>query len=260
MFKIKDLNHKLSDFLADKDLLSLSLLNQYSYYNVFDEKFWKRKVFSTFNYNIQINIYEENWKYYYFLISKWLNYEDHIESVSFAIHEDRSDLLKMIYIKNNYKRNSPIYGWSNQNKNLLDPMTEIIEEDSIRCFDYIYTPAKHHIYILVKQVILIHSHRILAYLSDNIKKDHVYLILKHNCDTCAENLVNKKYANYDFLRNFGNYSQINETYNKPFHNIVKCIKNIQEIKNQALEENRFDLIKAMTRYTSQFSEFVIQHN
>ena len=165
----------------------------------------------------------------------------------------------MIYIKNKYNRNNPIYGWNNQNKNLLDSMTEIMERDAIHCFEYIYEPAKHYTYILIKNAILIHSHQILAYLSKDIKKDHVYLILKHNCHTCAENLVNEKYANYDFLKNVENYSQINNVYNKPFHDIVKYIKNVDKIKSQALEENRFELIKAVTRYTSQFSDFVIQH-
>lgn len=261
MFKIKDLNHKLSEFLPDKDLLNLSLINKYSYIDVFNEEYWKRKFFNEYanEYIIQFNIYNESWKKYYFLIRKWLNEEDHITSINFTIHEDRSDLLQMIYIKNKYNKSNPIYGWHNQGRNFLDPMTEIIETDAIQCFVYIYEPAKHYNYILVKNVILIHSHKILNYLSNYIKKDHIYLILKHNCDKCTENLKLEKYANYEFLNNIENYKRINEVYNKLFHDIVKKIENIDQFKSQALHENKFDMIKALTKYTSQFSDFVIEN-
>jgi hypothetical protein len=255
MFKIKDLNHKLSEFLSDKDLLSLTLINKYSYYHVFDEKYWKRK-FNKYDYNIQFNIYNENWKKYYYLISKWLNEGDHIKSINFAIHEDRSDLLKMIYIRNKYQKTQTIYDWSGQNKDIFDPMTEIIEEDSVRCFDYIYDPSKYYTFLKIKHVILIHSHKILNYLSKDIKEDHAHLILKNNCEKCAENLINEKYTNYEFLNRIKNYEDIYKIYNKPFHNIIKCIQDIDQIKSRALEENNFELIKALTKYTSQFSDFI----
>jgi len=53
-----------------------------------------------------------------------------------------------------------------------------------------------------------------------------------------------------------NFDHINKEYNETFHILVKNIKNINEIKSNALEENRFDILKAIAKYTSRFSDFL----
>ncbi len=257
MIKIKDLNHKISDYLDDRDILSLNSVNKY-YYNVFDDIYWKRKFYKKFNFDIEINIYNEPWKFYYLLIVKWLKKHDHVSSILFAVSKDRSDLLRMIYLKNNYKSNI-IRGWSNIKRESIDVTDEVIEEDAINCFKFIYKINNYYKFLLISKSIMYHSHNILLYLKENIKKDHILLIFRNNCLKCSEIVDFKKYANYNFINLIPvkDLIYINSIYNIPFHIFVKEIKDVKKIKSKLLEYNNFEAIKAITKYTSKFSDFSV---
>ena len=217
---IKDLVYELSKYLSDKDILSLSLTNKY-YYNIFDEKYWKRKFVNNINYeDINYNLYDERWKFYYLLVSKWLKNKDPISALKFAISEDRSDLLNILFLKYNYDKGKYIYDWYTGKS--FSPMMEVLEDDSINCFKFLYNSELYHNYIIVKDAILKHSHKILVLLKNKIIEDHVIMIINQNCKKCAKNVNFQRYANYNFLKKL-DYTYINTIFNIPFSILVKYI-------------------------------------
>ena len=262
---IKDLVYKIAVLLEDRDVKNLSLINKHYYTNIFNEDFWKKRLYTKFNDILpeKVNIYNESWKKYYFLVDKWVNEIDLIKSVKFVISEDRSDLLRMIYTRWKQIYNANIYDWNRKNNDkFLNPYLYAIRKDSINCFNTFISENGNFeppFYLELNEALFHDSHKIIKHLSKYIKSLHIITIFNNNCETCgkiAENIFEKYTGEIIYLLTMLSYKNVVEKLlkgdNKPFSMFVNKIpyKKLLEYKNKALERNKPEVSKCLTIYTS----------
>jgi len=260
---IKDLVYMIAEKLEDDEVINLSLISKY-YNKIINENFWKKRFFSkneitnTIMDNIELNIYNESWKKYYFMVKKIVTDENHIGNIKFIIDEDRSDLLIIFYKKHGYHYNMNIYDWNN-NVGFINPLDHCIKKDSIKCFKVFkeFFPISN----FLNSCIIYDSHKIIEHLLDSEyphPASDIIIVLNKQCETCAKLLEKKNLFDMDvIIKILYTNSYIVDNIingNKIFSYFVKKIprEKMEKYKNDALERNRFDVIKCLTMYTMPF--------
>jgi len=250
---IKDLNHKLTEFLDDKDLISLMIVNKY-YYNVFDEAYWKRRLLKNFSEFLpeKYNIYEESWKSFYLIVSKWLNATPYF-SIYFAIEKDRLDLLQVIY-----KKHKTSHGLIRCGVLCMSPAKLAVEKDSLNCFKYICENLTvYSVYLYLNKAIENHSHKIVEHLKGYTTEHQILKLFQMECPKCYE-ILKENFHLYErqtiqllYENNFTVNKLLNE-HNKIFEAFAKQIpyKRLIYYKHEAMERNNYNIAKCLTKYTT----------
>ena len=193
------------------------------------------------------------------MVRKLIEGDDHVKAIKFAINEDRVDILNLIFIKSGYYTTPTIYGWYSKNRDHVIPLHYAIVKDSLKCFQYLYDLSEKDDEEIIDDAFLHCAHKILGYMNSlQIKHsdDNRLKIIKKGCSQCYH-LSN--FSNFfDFLYNsLRNYEITINRYNAAFHFLVKSLpyERILFYKNQACEQNRIEICKLLTEYTSPFSKF-----
>jgi len=267
IFGLRDLDCKIAEYLSDEDLKSLNRVNKY-YMKIYDNAFYRRRFYHFYNSylfssTVEMNIYNESWKKFYFCTMKWINECDHIKSVEFCIEEDRADILSLIFIKNNYRKNGTIYGWCDPKQNCIVPVIHCIKKDSLNCYKYINDTMCIDDYQNFYRKY--HAHKIKQYWYEKemMNSEQIYrealFAFKNDCE-CCYNIIKDKIEFNDMMELliFMNDKQFcYKKYNKTFHLFVTNISysKIIKYKEIAMKNNRLDIIKLLTKYSSPFSNF-----
>ena len=262
MIPIKDVNHKLSEFLDDADLFSLSQVNTY-YHRIFDEAYWRRRFFHNFSNFLtdgqKYNLYDESWSKYYRLLYTWSRKPTY-NAVVFAIEKDRADLLSIIYKKNSLKYENTVYDWSKKMSNFMTPVSEAVSQDSIHCFRLIVKNLNYYIPELsLNDAIICSAHKIVEELVNYANNRAIISMMRQDCLICAgllepyiekhiDKVIDYLFQNPEFVRG------ITENVNKCFDLFVHklSLDEMDHYKKEALNRNRYDVIKALTKYTTPF--------
>jgi len=256
MIGIKDLDRKISDYLEDKDVLCLISLNNY-YEETFDEQYWKRRLLQKYSDYLpeKYNIYNENWKNYYLMISDFFMKQDYYDVIKFSIEEDRVDLLEIFHKKYDCSLNI-IRDWYRRRESYL-PFNIAIKNDSIECFKYIcenlnvYSPS-----LSLSNAIRNHSHKIVNNLKEYSTEIHITLLFEVDCLECAKSLEEYfyKYSIINSLHLYRIIDKLLEKDNKSFHLFLNKLsyEDIYEYKKIALASDNFNVCKCLTKYTSYF--------
>lgn len=200
IFRIKDIDYKFTEFLDNKTLFSLKVVNKY-YVKIFDDKFWKRRFFYFYKKYIKlddkyINIYKQNWIKYYKLTSYLYNFKNLAISLYDSIIMDSPDLFYLLINYNKLKTNKlfnsgkykdiEAYNYTSKNNLRFLPINLIIEKDSVNCFKFLIKEQNKKLYeYYFENSIRNKSHNIINYMIEkNIIKINVRflkLILLHRC-------------------------------------------------------------------------------
>lgn len=259
---LKDLDQKLAEFLSDADLSNLNSINRY-YFRIYDDAFYRRRFYQFYNSfpfssTVEMNIYAQRWKKFYYLVKKWLAETDHVKSICYCIDEDRVDILSLIYIKNNYRKDTRIWDWEKAKAFYIVPPEYCLKRDSCKCFQYfdnIYVEEYQEYYQQYD------PHNIKSFWYKNGKMsveeiiNEIIFSFETNCETCYNIFQDNIEANSIFYRLFSIPANAFLEYNKPFSLFIKNIPHskILEYKNIALQKNRFDVVNLLTLYSSPFS-------
>ncbi len=265
IFGIKDLDHKLAALLDDADLKNLNLLNKSSL-RIYDNAFYKRKFLqylqSFDNHSIlpEMNITE--WRKFYYAVKKCLKTESHVATIYKLIEKDRDDLLSLMFRKYKYSSDT-IYDWSGGEKDYVFPMARVIFQDKEKCFNYLFQFGK----LDMDAVFTNHAHKIMNCekfqnsLTVPIKTMSIIDIFKNGCLTCFNSIydeeLKKDVINLLYNLYLIEISHLLCEYSASFSAFMKTWTEDELLyqRNRALHENRYDLVKLYTTYTSRFSEY-----
>jgi hypothetical protein len=175
---IKDIDYKISSFLKNNYIFTLSHVNTY-YFKLFDEKYWKNKLVKEH----RINFYNEPWKFYYFIVEKNLK-DGVIESVESVINENRPDILKFIFTQNEYDKTFSTFLITSEGA-FSAPFDISIKNGSLECFKYlvsIVNPSKHSYSYFLSSSLIYKKLNITEFLLEKIKlkRTHIQIGLNHN--------------------------------------------------------------------------------
>jgi len=160
IFKLKDIDYKFTDFLDNKTLFSLSIVNKY-YIKIFDNKFWKRRFYYFYKKhinlnNVYINIYNQEWNKYYKLTTHLYNFQNLAISIYNSIIIDSPDLFYLLINFNKLKTNKlfntgkykdiEAYNYISKSELRFLPINLIIEKDSINCFKFLIKEQNKNLY------------------------------------------------------------------------------------------------------------------
>jgi hypothetical protein len=259
---LKDLDQKLAEFLSDADLSNLNSINRY-YFKIYDDAFYRRRFYQFYNSfpfssTIDMNIYHQSWKNFYYLVKKWLAESDHVKSICYCIDEDRVDILSLIYIQSKYLKDSRIWDWANEKCFYVVPPEYCLKRDSCKCFQYFNNISVEEYQEYYQQY---DPHRIKRFWYENgimseeeIMREIIFSF-EINCETCYNMFQDKIETDLIFYRLFSISENAFLEYNKPFNLFIKTIPHskILEYKNIALQKDRLDVVNLLTIYSSPFS-------
>lgn len=259
MFRLKDLNILLTTYLEGEDLLHLNQTNRY-FYQLLDDKFYSKRHWEKYG-GLPSLIRKNITRQQYYETEKYLHHSDSHQSVYFAISTDNVELLFLIYyfktsvrLENTYIKPGNRY-----------PSELAIEKNSLECFKFL--TKNKPIYINYMDIAISYdSEKIVEYLysigNGHPDARHIcscflfkcckYLELCQLDDETVETVFDLLSYSPDGLE-----TKMIENYNKPFSIFIRKLSTEQlgEIKNMALQRNRFQIIKLITVYTSPFSGF-----
>ena len=254
MFKIKDLNHKLADLLDDKNLLNVNNLNR-ECVKIYDNIYYKRRLTNYLKPEI-LKIENENWKEFYYMIKYYLTDDNHVSKIKRLINQDRVDILSLLFKKYGYSY-KPIYNWSSEKRDILDPMNYAITKDSEKCFLYLSSFDQS----LNVNVFKYHAHKIIqterfrnmASIQERI--NGLIFIFLQGCASCYNSLYSKDLEEEIIEEIYHtDISNLLKEYSEAFSLFIKSI-DISYYRNQANNRNRYDIVKLLTIYSSRFRDF-----
>ncbi len=265
IFGIKDLDHKLAELLDDADLKNLNFLNKSSL-RIYDNVFYKRRFLQYLqnleNHSIlpEMNITE--WRKFYYAVKKCLNEESHVSTIYKLIEKDRDDLLSLMFRAYKYS-SATIYDWSEGEKDYIFPMARVIYEDKEKCFNYLFQFGAFD----VNDVFRNHAHKIMKCekfqesLNRGIKIMSILDIFKNDCLTCFNSIYSEELKKDVINLLYNLYGtdvlHLSSVYSAAFSAFMKTWTEDELLyqRNRALNENRYDLVKLYTIYTSIFRNF-----
>ena len=248
----KDLYHYLSNYLNDKDILALSNVSSISR-RYFDDKYWKRKL-SRYPRVEHMNVFQDDWKYFYFYVSRCLQSKDHINIVKKLIDEDRYDILEMFYLFHSYPKSMTFYDWATFSRANLYPVLYAATKDSVNSFNFL----KEDNCLISEIAIKHHSHKVLSHVI-TINPQHILQIIQTDCMECYK-AVSDRILEDDIMQQLffckKTKQHIIETGSSVFSYIIRKVEDskIQEWKNIALDGDNFDVIKCLFKYRSPFND------
>ncbi len=265
IFGIKDLDHKLANLLDDADLKKLNLLNKSSL-RIYDNVFYKRRFLQYLqgleNHSVLPEMNITQWRNFYYAVKKCINTESHVSTIYKLIEKDRDDLLSLMFRKYKYS-NDTIYDWTSGEKDYIFPMARVIFEDKKKCFNYLFQFGKFDVHDVFRN----HAHKIMKCekfqesLNKGIKIITILDIFKNGCLTCF-NLIYNEEIKKDVVNLLYNLYgtdvlHLSSVYSVSFSAFMKTWTEDELLyqRNRALNENRYDLVKLYTTYTSRFSEY-----
>lgn len=245
ILQIKDLIYLISDHFNTKTLLLFSHCNKrlYSLINSYCSLRYYKK-YSGISKFVKKDIDKKT----FFENKRCIKKKD-CKSVEFAISRDRLDLLCLIFHFNtNLVKRSFIYS--------------CIVYDSPECFNYLEDDPNVYMNIIIKDKKI----KIL----DKVKNKVLLTTwtacnsIKYDFPEFLNIFVNKQTINSDFFYKI--LTRLDEAftkiehyyeYNKSFAILINMIDNgeLKKVQSKALANNRFDMIKLITLYTSRFSEY-----
>lgn len=258
---LKDLDQKLAEFLSDGDLSNLNSINRY-YFRIYDDAFYRRRFYQFYNTfpfssTVDMNIYGQSWKFFYYLVKKWLAEPDRVKSVCYCIDEDRVDILSLIYIKNKYLKESRIWDWEKAKTMYVVPPEYCLKRDSCKCFQYFNNISVEE-YQNYYQNYDPHCIKKFWYENGIMKSKEIIkeiiFSFEHNCEECyklfQDDIESEKIMNELFYLPTNTFLE----YNKPFSLFINTIPHskLLEYKNLALNRNRLDIVNLLTLYSSPF--------
>jgi hypothetical protein len=287
IFGYKDLDYLLAEILDTKSLARFSITNKY-YYGLFNDKFvtklYIQKYSSITNLvrkDITRKIYFENEKILYDIHQTFLACTEpfnftlllceikkvNSQSHDFPILHDRDDLLCLM--EHFHHKN---FNYTNSQKSISRSVLvfDVIEKDSVKCFEYFMQFMKledNFINMAVRNK----RDKILTYIS-NIKYntiftiERIFLSFKYNSPKLIE-LYLKEYKYFDSktLREImqlidyspNDISIWREKFNPAFNLFIKSLNSLQleRIKANSLVRNKFDTLKLISKYTSILNPF-----
>ena len=261
----KDLDQKLGDLLDEKSLKALNCVNRY-YTGILNDEYYKRRFRREVRNDISnMNIKNESWQKFYFLVKKYLTDEDHVNSVRLLILADQADILELLYEKHNcYKNTDTIYGWQNKTRGYTNPLSLSIEHDRVKCFQYLSKLQPSN--INVAWMIHSHAHKILKVHEPMLSKEDKALNFLYSCEgncmACSELLNMSDVFPHKILAVLYNSDSFSVDYFTYRHSLPlqKYMNSIPRndllfYKEEALQRNRMEIVQLLNCYTSPFSKF-----
>ena len=275
---IKDLEYYLADFLDDQTLSAICCVNRY-YNDIFNDKFFLKRYKEKYKNFISGKSYKyipkdinillkqnSSIKKYYLQNQRYLNLKNQEEACLFAIYSDRADLLYLIFLKNNYQYSTwidDIIPGSSERVGMTI-QDHVIKADSKKCYKYVTTNNNDKYNIIF--AITNKSNKITRYLfkiyeyNDIETEVYIFTCIQHDSPYLIDLYINNDknlYSNRIISRIVWDNDIIKFTtkYNEALDLFISTLsgETLRQLKNLALQRNRFETIKLLTVYTSQFS-------